>query len=222
MRKFQVITLFPEMTTGVFNNSMMWKAQKDGIVELTTVNLREFGLGPRRQVDDTPYGGGDGMLLMVEPLWKAVEFAKSQDETAKVVLMSPRGQRWKQAKAQKEADDDRGVIFICGRYEGVDERILELVDEQWSIGDFVLTGGELAAMMMIDSIVRLIPGVLGGEKSAEIESFSDGETLEFPQYTRPEEFKGLRVPDVLLSGHHGKIAEWRAEQSRILTKKNTP
>lgn len=210
------------MTTGVFNNSMMWKAQKDGIVELTTVNLREFGLGPRRQVDDTPYGGGDGMLLMIEPLWKAVEFAKSQDETAKVVLMSPRGQRWKQAKAQKEADDDRGVIFICGRYEGVDERILELVDEQWSIGDFVLTGGELAAMMTIDSIVRLIPGVLGGEKSAEIESFSDGETLEFPQYTRPEEFKGLRVPDVLLSGHHGKIAEWRAEQSRILTKKNTP
>lgn len=222
MRMFQVITLFPEMTTGVFNNSMMWKAQKDGIVELTTVNLREFGLGPRRQVDDTPYGGGDGMLLMIEPLWKAVEFAKSQDETAKVVLMSPRGQRWKQAKAQKEADDDRGVIFICGRYEGVDERILELVDEQWSIGDFVLTGGELAAMMMIDSIVRLIPGVLGGEKSAEIESFSDGETLEFPQYTRPEEFKGLRVPDVLLSGHHGKIAEWRAEQSRILTNKNTP
>lgn len=222
MRKFQVITLFPEMTTGVFNNSMMWKAQKDSIVELTTVNLREFGLGPRRQVDDTPYGGGDGMLLMIEPLWKAVEFAKSQDETAKVVLMSPRGQRWKQAKAQKEADDDRGVIFICGRYEGVDERILELVDEQWSIGDFVLTGGELAAMMMIDSIVRLIPGVLGGEKSAEIESFSDGETLEFPQYTRPEEFKGLRVPDVLLSGHHGKIAEWRAEQSRILTNKNTP
>ena len=210
------------MTTGVFNNSMMWKAQKDGIVELTTVNLREFGLGPRRQVDDTPYGGGDGMLLMIEPLWKAVEFAKSQDETAKVVLMSPRGQRWKQTKAQKEADDDRGVIFICGRYEGVDERILELVDEQWSIGDFVLTGGELAAMMMIDSIVRLIPGVLGGEKSAEIESFSDGETLEFPQYTRPEEFKGLRVPDVLLSGHHGKIAEWRAEQSRILTNKNTP
>lgn len=222
MRKFQVITLFPEMTTGVFNNSMMWKAQKDGIVELATVNLREFGLGPRRQVDDTPYGGGDGMLLMIEPLWKAVEFAKSQDETAKVVLMSPRGQRWKQAKAQKEADNDRGVIFICGRYEGVDERILELVDEQWSIGDFVLTGGELAAMMMIDSIVRLIPGVLGGEKSAEIESFSDGETLEFPQYTRPEEFKGLRVPDVLLSGHHGKIAEWRAEQSRILTNKNTP
>lgn len=210
------------MTTGVFNNSMMWKAQKDGIVELTTVNLREFGLGPRRQVDDTPYGGGDGMLLMIEPLWKAVEFAKSQDETAKVVLMSPRGQRWKQAKAQKEADDDRGAIFICGRYEGVDERILELVDEQWSIGDFVLTGGELVAMMMIDSIVRLIPGVLGGEKSAEIESFSDGETLEFPQYTRPEEFKGLRVPDVLLSGHHGKIAEWRAEQSRILTNKNTP
>ena len=210
------------MMTGVFNNSMMWKAQKDEIVELTKVNLLDFGLGPRRQVDDTPYGGGDGMLLMVEPLWKAVKFAKSQDETAKVVLMSPRGQRWRQAKAQQEADDNQGVIFICGRYEGVDERILELVDEQWSIGDFVLTGGELAAMMMIDSIVRLIPGVLGGEKSAEIESFSDGETLEFPQYTRPEEFKGLRVPEVLLSGHHGNIAKWRTEQSQILTKKNTP
>ena len=222
MRRFQVITLFPEMFTGVFENSMMWKAQKDEIVKLETINLRDFGLGSRRQVDDTPYGGGDGMLLMVEPLWQAVKFAKSRDESAKVILTSPRGQRWRQAKAQSEANSGCGLILICGRYEGVDERILELVDEQWSIGDFVLTGGELAAMMMIDSIVRLIPGVLGGEKSAEIESFSDGETLEFPQYTRPEEFKGLRVPDVLLSGHHGKIAEWRAEQSRILTNKNTP
>ena len=217
MRKFQVITLFPEMFSGVFGNSMMWKAQKDGIVSLETVNLREFGLGPRRQVDDTPYGGGDGMLLMIEPLWRAVEFARSRDESAKVVLMSPRGRRWRQTMARMAADDGRGLIIICGRYEGVDERIMELVDEQWSIGDFVLTGGELPAMTIIDSIVRLLPGVLGGETSAEIESFSDGETLEYPQYTRPEVFNGLRVPEVLLSGHHGKIAEWRKQQSQKAT-----
>ena len=196
---------------------MMWKAQKDGIVSLETVNLREFGLGPRRQVDDTPYGGGDGMLLMIEPLWRAVEFARSRDESAKVVLMSPRGRRWRQTMARVAADDGRGLIIICGRYEGVDERIMELVDEQWSIGDFVLTGGELPAMTIIDSIVRLLPGVLGGETSAEIESFSDGETLEYPQYTRPEVFNGLRVPEVLLSGHHGKIAEWRKQQSQKAT-----
>lgn len=214
MRKFQVITLFPEMFSGVFENSMMWKAQKDGIVSLETVNLREFGLGPRRQVDDTPYGGGDGMLLMIEPLWRAVEFARSRDESAKVVLMSPRGRRWRQTMARVVADDGRGLIIICGRYEGVDERIMELVDEQWSIGDFVLTGGELPAMTIIDSIVRLLPGVLGGETSAEIESFSDGKTLEYPQYTRPEIFNGLRVPEVLLSGHHGKIAKWREQQSQ--------
>ena len=212
-----MITLFPEMFAGVFGSSMMWKAQKDGIVSLETVDLRQFGLGPRKQVDDTPYGGGDGMLLMIEPLWRAVEFAKSQDPEVRVVLMSPRGRRWRQATAQAAADDGRGVIFICGRYEGVDERILELVDEQWSLGDFVLTGGELAAMTMVDSIVRLLPGVLGGETSAEVESFSDGKTLEYPQYTRPEEFQGLRVPDVLLSGHHGRIAEWRAKQSAELT-----
>ena len=214
MRKFQVITLFPEMFSGVFESSMMWKAQKDGIVSLETVNLREFGLGPRRQVDDTPYGGGDGMLLMIEPLWRAVEFARSRDESAKVVLMSPRGRRWRQTMARVVADDGRGLIIICGRYEGVDERIMELVDEQWSIGDFVLTGGELPAMTIIDSIVRLLPGVLGGETSAEIESFSDGKTLEYPQYTRPEIFNGLRVPEVLQSGHHGKIAKWREQQSQ--------
>lgn len=212
-RKFQVITLFPEMFAGVFENSMMWKAQRDGIAELSCINLRDFGLGPRRSVDDTPYGGGDGMLLMVEPLWNAVEAAKKNDPSAKVVLMTPRGQTWQQAQAQKYAKAESGYIFICGRYEGYDERILELVDEQISVGDYVLTGGELPAMTIIDSIVRLLPGVLGGEKSAEIESFSDGETLEFPQYTRPEEFKGMRVPDVLLSGHHGHVEMWRKEHS---------
>jgi len=214
MKKFQVVTLFPEMFSGVFGNSMMWKAQKDGIVELTTVNLRDFGLGPRKQVDDTPYGGGDGMLLMIEPLWKAVQAAKANDPTAKVLLMTPRGPRWKQQTAKVYSGADYGYILICGRYEGYDERILELVDAEVSVGDYVLTGGELPAMTIIDSIVRLMPGVLGGEASAEIESFTDGETLEFPQYTRPEDFQGRKVPEVLMSGHHGEIAKWRALQSK--------
>jgi tRNA (guanine37-N1)-methyltransferase len=213
MKKFQVITLFPEMLTGVFENSMMWKAQRDEIVQLSTINLRDFGIGPRQQVDDTPYGGGDGMLLKPEPLFAAVEAAKKNDPTAKVLLMTPRGQRWKQALAQKWSEAEHGYIFICGRYEGYDERIISLVDEQVSVGDYVLTGGELPAMTIIDSIVRLIPGVLGGEASAEIESFSDGETLEFPQYTKPAEFNGLKVPDVLLSGNHAAIAKWREENS---------
>lgn len=222
MRKFQVITLFPEMFTGVFENSMMWKAQKDGIAELSTINLREFGLGPRKQVDDTPYGGGDGMLLKPEPLFAAVEHAKSVDPSAKVLLMTPRGGRWVQSLAREYSEQPHGYIFICGRYEGYDERILSLVDYELSIGDYVLTGGELPAMTIIDSIVRLIPGVLGGAMSAEIESFSDGETLEFPQYTRPEVFRGMKVPEVLLSGHHGKIEEWRKQQSKKVANKNTP
>ena len=213
MRKFQVVTLFPEMFTGVFGSSMMWKAQKDGHVELSTIDLRQFGIGPRKTVDDTPYGGGDGMLLKPEPLFAAVEHAKGIDSHAKVVLMTARGQRWKQATAQAFADSDESYIFICGRYEGYDERITTLVNYQVSVGDYVLTGGELPAMTVIDSIVRLIPGVLGGESSAAIESFSDGETLEFPQYTKPAEFRGMKVPDILLSGNHAEIAKWRAEHS---------
>jgi tRNA (guanine37-N1)-methyltransferase len=213
MKKIQVITLFPEMFDGVFNSSMMWKAQKEGAVEFGLINLRDFGIGPRKQVDDTPYGGGDGMLLKPEPLFAAVAAAKEIDPTAKVLLMTPRGRRWKQALAQKYADNEQGYIFICGRYEGYDERIVSLVDEQLSVGDYVLTGGELPAMTIIDSIVRLIPGVLGGEASAEIESFSDGETLEFPQYTKPAEYNGMVVPEVLLSGNHAAIAKWREEHS---------
>lgn len=197
----------------MFESSMMWKAQRDEIVQLSTINLRTFGIGPRQQVDDTPYGGGDGMLLKPEPLFAAVEEAKKNDPTAKVVLMTPRGQRWKQSVAQNWSEAEHGYIFICGRYEGYDERIVSLVDEQVSVGDYVLTGGELPAMTIIDSIVRLIPGVLGGEDSAAIESFSDGETLEFPQYTKPSEYNGLAVPDVLLSGNHAAIAQWRADNS---------
>lgn len=214
MRKFQVITLFPEMLEGVFTSSMMWKAQKDEIVELSCINLRDYGIGPRKQVDDTPYGGGDGMLLMIEPLWKAVEEAKKNDPTAKVCLMTPRGHRWNQQLAQQNADNQDGMIFVCGRYEGFDERITELVDCEYSVGDYVLTGGELPAMTIIDSVVRLIPGVLGGKESALIESFNDGKTLEYPQYTRPESWNGRVVPSVLLNGHHANIEQWRKDNSK--------
>ncbi|MCX6727705.1 MAG: tRNA (guanosine(37)-N1)-methyltransferase TrmD [Candidatus Saccharibacteria bacterium] len=211
--KIQIITLFPEMFPGVMDTSMLWKAQDKGHLEISYVNLRDFGIGPRKTVDDTPYGGGDGMLLKPEPLFDAVAAAKANDPEAKVLLMTARGTRWIQATAQTMADDGTGLIIICGRYEGYDERITSVVDLQISIGDYVLTGGELAAMIITDSIVRLIPGVLGGENSAAIESFSDGKTLEFPQYTRPEDYKGMKVPEVLLSGNHAEIEKWRSEHS---------
>jgi tRNA (guanine37-N1)-methyltransferase len=210
--KIQIITLFPDMFPGAMNTSMLLKAQNKGHLDISYINLRDFGLGPRKTVDDTPYGGGDGMLLMPEPLFKAVETAKNNDKTAKVLLMTPAGKPWKQSHAQ-EMSKQSGLIIICGRYEGYDERIVELVDEKISIGDFVLTGGEIPAMAIVDSVIRLIPGVLGGETSAEKESFSDGQTLEHPQYTRPEEFRGLKVPDVLLSGNHAEIDKWRQENS---------
>ena len=213
MKKIVVITLFPEMFDGVLNSSMLWKAQKDNLIQFELINLRDYGLGPRKQVDDTPYGGGDGMLLMPEPLFEAINEAKKNIPNAKVILMTPRGESFKQKLAKEMADSNDDYIFVCGRYEGFDERVFEVADGAISIGDYVLTGGELPAMVIIDSITRLIPGVLGGENSALIESFSDGETLEFPQYTRPSEYKGLKVPEVLLSGNHGEIAKWRKEHS---------
>lgn len=213
MMKIQVITLFPDMLAGVFTNSMLWKAQNKDIAQLSCVDLRQFGLGPRKTVDDTPYGGGDGMLLKPEPLFAAVEHCKKSAPDAKVLLMTPRGYDYVQKDAQRLADANHDLIIICGRYEGYDERITSIVDEQISVGNYVLTGGEIAAMVVVDSVVRLLPGVLGGETSAEIESFSDGENIEFPQYTRPEEFNGMRVPDVLLSGHHAQIQEWRNQNA---------
>lgn len=211
----QVITLFPEMFTGVFGSSMLWKAQNGGHAKLETVDLRQFGIGPRKTVDDTPYGGGDGMLLKLEPLFAAVDYCKQKSSNAKVLLMTPRGYDYSQVDAERFAGDKQDLILICGRYEGYDERITSVVDEQICVGHYVLTGGELPAMTVADTIVRLLPGVLGGEKSAEIESFSGGtEAREFPQYTRPEEFKGMKVPDVLLSGHHAEIDKWRTQQSQ--------
>jgi tRNA (guanine37-N1)-methyltransferase len=212
-KKIQIITLFPEMFHGVLNNSMLWKAQDRGIAEYSFINLRDFGLGPRKQVDDTPYGGGDGMLLKPEPLVAAIEQAKANDPEALVLLPTPRGKVYKQSDAKELAEQPQGFILVCPRYEGYDERVTKWVDRQYCIGNYVLTGGELPAMIMIDSIVRLLPGVLGGETSADIESFQDDdESTEFPQYTRPEEFRGMRVPDVLLSGHHAEIAKWRSER----------
>ncbi|HSW66052.1 MAG TPA: tRNA (guanosine(37)-N1)-methyltransferase TrmD [Bacillota bacterium] len=211
VKKIQIITLFPEMFTGVLGNSMLWKAADRGIAEYSYINLRDFGLGPRKQVDDTPYGGGDGMLLKPEPLVAAIEQAKRNDPSALVLLPTPRGQVYKQSDAKELAAKDGGLILVCPRYEGYDERVIAWVDRQYCIGNYVLTGGEVPSMIIIDSVVRLLPGVLGGETSADIESFQDDDiSIEFPQYTRPEEFRGVKVPDVLLSGHHGEIEKWRA------------
>jgi tRNA (guanine37-N1)-methyltransferase len=208
----QVITLFPEMFENVLNTSMLWKAQEKGLVEYKLINLRDFGIGPRKQVDDTPYGGGDGMVLKPEPLFAAVEHAKKKDPDAQVLLMTPRGDLFNQELAREFAATEAGLIIICGRYEGYDERITTIVDKQLSIGGYVLTGGEVPAMVIIDSITRLVPGVLGGETSAINESFSEEEQVEHPHYTRPEEFQGLKVPGVLLSGNHAQIEEWRKSQ----------
>lgn len=213
--KIQVITLFPDMFNGVMNSSMLWKAQEQKAFDISYVDLRQFGNGPRKQVDDTPYGGGDGMLLKVDSLVAAIEHAKAQDPEALVMLPTPRGRVYKQSDAKRLAANGKGLIIVCPRYEGYDERVTEWIDEQFCIGNYVLTGGELPAMIVIDSVVRLLPGVLGGAASAEIESFQlDDESIEFPQYTRPEVFRDMKVPDVLLSGHHAEIEKWRTQNSR--------
>jgi len=212
--KIQIITLFPEMFEGVLNTSMLRKAQEQKLVVYELINLRDFGIGPRKQVDDTPYGGGDGMVLRPEPLFAAVETAKDKDPDAQVLLMTPRGELFNQEMARELAATEAGLVIICGRYEGYDERITTLADKQISIGDYVLTGGELPAMIVADAVTRLIPGVLGGENSAAKESFSEGGEVEHPHYTRPEEFRGLKVPGVLLSGDHKKIEDWRRSNSR--------
>lgn len=217
--KFTIITLFPEALEPYLSSSMLYKARERGIIEVEYVNLRDFGLGPHRSVDDTPYGGGDGMLLRPEPAFAAIESVKQKDPTAEVIIPTPAGKTWNQSLAQQFAatdgqeDTPKHYIIFCPHYEGFDERILTICDHQISLGQYILTGGELPALIIVDSITRLLPGVLGGETSATVESFSDGDNLEYPQYTKPAEFRGMKVPEVLLSGHHGKIAEWRAEES---------
>ena len=210
--RIDILTLFPEMFAPL-EHSIVGKAREKGILEVNYHNFREKA-EKARHVDDEPYGGGQGMLLRAQPIFDTMDAIEKTNP--RVILLDPAGRTFNQTYAEELSKEDQ-LIFICGHYEGYDERIKTLVTDEISLGDYVLTGGELAAMTMIDSIVRLLPGVLGGETSAEVESFSDGKTLEYPQYTRPEEFQGLRVPDVLLSGHHGKIAEWRAKQSAELT-----
>lgn len=217
--KFTIITLFKDALLPYLSTSMMWKASDKGVAEFNFVDLRDFGLGPHKSVDDTPYGGGDGMLLRCEPVFAAIEKVKQEDPTAKVILPTPAGRIWSQQIVREfaekiETQTEDHFIILCPHYEGYDERILTIVDYQISLGQFVLTGGELPALIMIDSIVRVLPGVLGGENSAIIESFSEGNTIEYPQYTKPAEFRGMKVPEILLSGHHAKIKEWRDAHQR--------
>ncbi len=219
--RIDIITLFPDMFRGPFDMSMLWKAQDRGLLEIKLWDLREFGLGERHTVDDTPYGGGDGMVLKPEPMVAAIEAAKAENPDAQVIVMTPGGRQFKQTVAQ-ELSQLPGLILLAGHYEGFDERIFSYVDDQISIGDYVLTGGELPAMVVADSVARLIPGVLGGEASAHDESFTDPNLLEYPHYTRPVEFRGERVPDVLQNGNHAEIAKWRAEQARQKTQKFRP
>lgn len=218
--KIDIITLFPDMFKGPFDMSMLWKAQDRGLVSIRFWDLREYGLGSRRTVDDTPYGGGDGMVLKVEPLVAAIEDVKAQNPKARVLIMTPSGHKFSQDRAREYAKEE-GLILIAGHYEGFDERVMHYVDDQISIGDYVLTGGELPAMVVVDAVARLIPGVLGGEQSAHEESFTES-LLEYPHYTRPLEFRDHRVPDVLLNGHHAEIAKWRREQSHRKTEDYRP
>lgn len=219
--RIHVLTLFPDMFDAVLTDSIVGKAREKGIVTIRTVNFREYSTNKHKTVDDTPYGGGGGMVLMPEPIFRAVEDLPLTTENPRVILMCPQGERFTQKKAEELAAE-RELVMICGHYEGVDERVREhLVTDEISIGDYVLTGGELPAMVVIDCIVRLLPGALGNETSAASDSFSTG-LLEHPHYTRPAEFRGWAVPDVLLSGHHGKIAEWRRREALRRTLKRRP
>ncbi len=213
---FQVLTIFPEMVEAYFAGGMMRKAVDSGIVSASAVNIRDYAVGKHRVTDDKLYGGGCGMVMKPEPLAGAIKAAKKKFPDAKVVYLTPQGRPFNPAVAQGLSDAG-GLIFVCGRYEGIDERICDtLIDDEISIGDYVLTGGELPAMVVADAVVRLVPGVLGGEDSAEKETFSDG-LVEHAQYTRPSVFKGQSVPDVLLSGNHAAIEHWRHETSLIRT-----
>ena len=218
--RIDYLTLFPEMFEGVLNHSILKRAQDKGMLAVNTVNFRDYAENKHNQVDDYPFGGGQGMVLKPEPIFNALESLQQTAET-RVVLMCPQGEPFTQEKAQ-ELSKAEHLVFICGHYEGYDERIREhLVTDEISIGDYVLTGGELPAMTMTDAIVRLIPGVLGNQQSHEDDSFQDG-LLEFPQYTRPREYRGMNVPEVLLSGNHARIDAWRREQKLLRTYRNRP
>ena len=217
--QIDIITIFPDIFFGPFSESIVGRAVSSGIVKINSLNLRDYTKDKHRSVDDTPYGGGPGMLMKAEPLFKAVEDCRIKDSY--VIMPTPQGEPYNH-KTAEELSGKKHLIFVCGHYEGVDERVREnIVDREISIGDYVLTSGNLPAMVIIDSIVRLLPGVLGDYDSVKDESFTAG-LLEYPQYTKPADFRGFKVPDILLSGNHNKIKKWRQEQAVIRTQKRRP
>ena len=224
--RIDIITLFPETCRAPLNESMMKRAQESGALDLHIHNLRAWTSDKHHVVDDAPFGGGQGMVMKPEPIFAAVEDLRNQTpnikhQTSKVILMSPTGRRFDQRMAE-QLSHESNLIVVCGHYEGVDHRVVDhLIDEEISIGDYVLTNGGIAAVILVDAVVRLIPGVLGDEQSAHNDSFREG-LLEAPQYTRPAEFRGWKVPEILLSGNHGEIAAWRKEQAKKRTRENRP
>ncbi|MDP2891638.1 MAG: tRNA (guanosine(37)-N1)-methyltransferase TrmD [Bacillota bacterium] len=219
--RISVLTLFPEMFESVFSASMLGKAVEKGIISFQVYDIRDHAKNKHRQADDYPFGGGAGMVMMPQPVFDCMEEAAGENFAGKKIFMSPRGAPLNDALARRLAREEH-LIILCGHYEGVDQRAIDaLIDMEISIGDYVLTGGELPAMVLIDCVSRFVPGVLGGEGSAEEESFADG-LLEYPQYTRPAEFRGMKVPEVLLSGNHAEIKRWRRKQALLSTKKKRP
>ena len=217
--RFDIITLFPDIIETYCELGIVGRACKEERIKVNTVDLRPFGLGRHKQVDDLPYGGGVGLIFMVEPLFNTLNSIERKKKS-KVLITSASGKKWTQDFADKLKSEEQ-IIVICGRYEGYDERITNIVDYEVCLGDFIMTGGELCALTVIDSVSRLINGVLRKEETFQAESFNNG-LLEYPQYTRPQEFNGWKVPDVLLSGHHAEIKKWREEQARLKTEKNRP
>jgi len=220
--RIDILTLFPEVFESPLSSSIIKRARDNGLVEIALTDIRDFSTDSYRKVDDKPYGGGPGMVMMPGPVFDCFEHVRRlSDEKGRILLLTPQGQKFDQAKARQLSAEER-LIFIAGKYEGFDERIRTgLGAEQISIGDYVLSGGELAAMVIIDAVVRLLDGALGDEDSAKDDSFSNG-LLEYPHYTRPEDFRGMKVPEILLSGDHAKIAEWRRRQALERTKKQRP
>ena len=221
MKQYFILTLFPEMLEQTLSHSIMRRAQKDGLISIKAVNIRDYTLNKQKHVDDYPYGGGAGMLMQGQPIYDAYQSLMPQAAGARVVYLTPQGRTFTQSIAEELAREE-SLVFLCGHYEGIDERLIEeIVTDELSIGDFVLTGGELAAAAVIDAVSRLTPGVLGKEESFVDESFSDG-LLEYPQYPRPPVFMGREVPEVLLSGHHENVAKWRREQALLRTAEKRP
>lgn len=217
--RIDILTLFPEMFDCVLSASMLGRAQTNGLIDIRVHNIRDYTDNKHRKADDYPFGGGAGLVMMAQPIYDCMD-AVLEGGSARRILMTPRGRTLNQ-KIAKELSAEDHLVLLCGHYEGVDERVMNIIDDEISVGDYVLTGGELPAMLLVDCVSRLIPGVLGSEESAADESFSE-DLLEYPQYTRPASFRGMDVPEVLLNGHHAKIQAWRQEQARLKTVLNRP